>query len=94
MSSLRLAAYFHTEYLLDREHYMEWLVSSLENSPQDKLPMWLLITQIYWKDLLKYRKHGRRLSAALLGQLIDVSSFFCSYSTRLSANQRLDFEAP
>ncbi|PMD54318.1 RNA polymeras-like protein II mediator complex component Srb8 [Hyaloscypha bicolor E] len=67
--AIRLATHFYAEYLLDREHYMDWLVTSLENSPQAKLPMWLLITQVYWKDLLKYRKYGRRLSAALLSQL-------------------------
>jgi mediator of RNA polymerase II transcription subunit 12 len=70
---IRLATHFHAEYLLDREHYMDWLVTSLENSPQAKLPMWLLITQVYWKDLLKYRKYGRRLSAALLNQLAEVA---------------------
>jgi mediator of RNA polymerase II transcription subunit 12 len=52
---------------------MDWLVTSLENSPQAKLPMWLLITQVYWKDLLKYQKYGRRLSAALLNQLAEVA---------------------
>jgi mediator of RNA polymerase II transcription subunit 12, fungi type len=63
---------------------MDWLVSSLENSPRAKLPMWLLITQVYWKDLLKYRKYGRRLSAALLNQLAEVMWSlilrFCIYS--------------
>ncbi|KAH7333493.1 RNA polymerase-like protein II mediator complex component Srb8 [Rhexocercosporidium sp. MPI-PUGE-AT-0058] len=70
--AIRLATYFHAEYLLDREHYMDWLVSSLENSPQTKLPMWILITQVYWKDLLKYRKYGRRLSAALMSHLTEI----------------------
>lgn len=51
---------------------MDWLVTSLENSPQDKLPMWLLITQIYWKDLQQYRRYGRRLSAALLHHMAEV----------------------
>jgi hypothetical protein len=51
---------------------MDWLVSSLENSPQARLPIWLLITQIYWKDILQYRKFGRRLSAALLNQWAGV----------------------
>ena len=51
---------------------MDWLVSSLESSQQAKLPMWLLITQIYWKDLLKYRKYGRRLAGALMHQVAEV----------------------
>lgn len=28
--------------------------------------MWMLITQLYWKDLLKLRRYGRRLVAALI----------------------------
>lgn len=28
--------------------------------------MWMLITQLYWKDLLKLRKYGRRLVTALI----------------------------
>ncbi|KAK2629649.1 hypothetical protein QTJ16_000469 [Diplocarpon rosae] len=70
--AIRLAAHFHAEQLLDREHFMDWLVASLENSPQTKLPMWLLITQVYWNDLSKYRKFGRRLSAALMNQLAET----------------------
>lgn len=70
--SVRLAAHFYAEHLLDREHYMDWLVSSLENSIQAKLPMWILVTQIYWKDILLYRKFGRRVSAALLTHMAEV----------------------
>ncbi|KAK3365163.1 hypothetical protein B0T24DRAFT_683805 [Lasiosphaeria ovina] len=64
--AIRLATHLYAEQLLDREHYMEWLVSSLENSHQGKLPMWILITQIYWNDLLRLRKYGRRLVTALI----------------------------
>jgi len=78
---IRLAAHFHAEHLLDREHYMDWLVSALENSPQAKLPLWLLITQIYWKDLLQYRKFGRRLAAALMNQMAEVRIALHSYCT-------------
>ncbi|KAI1104008.1 hypothetical protein F4804DRAFT_342095 [Jackrogersella minutella] len=64
--AIRLATHLYAEHLLDRDHYMDWLVSGLENSNQAKLPMWLLIIQIYWKDLLKLRRHGRRLVNAVL----------------------------
>lgn len=33
------------------------------------MPMWILIAQIYWKDLLRARKYGRRLVFALLSHL-------------------------
>ncbi|KAK4177957.1 putative mediator of RNA polymerase II transcription [Triangularia setosa] len=61
-----LATHLYEQHLLDREPYMEWLVSSFENSNQNRLPMWMLITEIYWKDLLKLRKYGRRLVTALV----------------------------
>lgn len=73
-SRLRLATHLYAEHLLDREHYMEWLVSGLETCSQAKLPMWLLVTQIYWKDLLRLRKYGRRLVVALLNQNTTVRS--------------------
>ncbi|KAK0718895.1 hypothetical protein B0T21DRAFT_295905 [Apiosordaria backusii] len=61
-----LSTHLYEQNLLDREPYMEWLVSSFENSNQNRLPMWMLITEIYWKDLLKLRKYGRRLVTALV----------------------------
>ncbi|CZS98208.1 related to SRB8-DNA-directed RNA polymerase II holoenzyme and Srb10 CDK subcomplex subunit [Rhynchosporium agropyri] len=70
--AIRLATHFHAEHLLDREHYMDWLMSSLESSHQTKLPIWILVTQVYWKDLLKYRKYGRRLAAALMNHLTET----------------------
>lgn len=51
---------------------MDWLVSGLETCSQAKLPMNLLIVQIYWKDLLRLRKYGRRLVSALLSQYTAV----------------------
>ncbi|KAI2639368.1 transcription mediator subunit Med12 [Xylaria nigripes] len=64
--AIRLATHLYAEHLLDRDHYMDWLVSSLESSNEAKLPMWLLIIQIYWKDMLKLRRYGRRLVTAML----------------------------
>lgn len=73
----------YAEQLLDREHYSEWLVSNFENSTDAKLPMWLLMTQLYWKDLLKLRKYGRRLVAALISHHHLVSGTFPTrYYTR------------
>lgn len=75
-----LATNLHEHHLLDREHYMEWLVSSFESTGQQKLPMWMLVTEIYWKDLLKLRRYGRRLVAALVSHHHLVSGSFLSHS--------------
>ncbi|KAI6775485.1 hypothetical protein HG530_002243 [Fusarium avenaceum] len=67
--AIRLASNLYSEQLLDRDHYLDWIVSGIENSLQSRIPMWLLIAQIYWKDLLRSRKYGRRLVFALLSHL-------------------------
>lgn len=55
---------------------MEWLVHSLESSDQAKLPMWMLLTEIYWKDLLRLRKYGRRLVLTLVRHHHEVRGGF------------------
>ncbi|KAF9872261.1 transcription mediator subunit Med12 [Colletotrichum karsti] len=87
--AIRLATHLYAEQLIDRDHYMDWLVLGLENSTQAKLPMWILITQIYWKDLLRLRKYGRRLVNALLGHLNTIHNdpdrdILAQLSTRLT----------
>ncbi|SPN99782.1 related to SRB8 - DNA-directed RNA polymerase II holoenzyme and Srb10 CDK subcomplex subunit [Cephalotrichum gorgonifer] len=72
--AIRLATNLYTEQLLDRDHYMEWLLSGVENSTQDKLPMWILVLQLYWKDLLRLRKTGRRLVTSLLNHLSAIQA--------------------
>lgn len=67
--AIRLAASLYSEQLLDRDHYLDWIVSGIENSPQARIPMWILIAEIYWKDLLRSRKYGRRLVFAMLSHL-------------------------
>ncbi|KND88054.1 Mediator of RNA polymerase II transcription subunit 12 [Tolypocladium ophioglossoides CBS 100239] len=67
--AIRLATSLYSEQLLDRDHYLDWIVCGLESSPQSRIPMWIVIAQITWVDLLRSRKYGRRLTYALLGHL-------------------------
>ncbi|PHH75612.1 hypothetical protein CDD80_2226 [Ophiocordyceps camponoti-rufipedis] len=67
--AIRLATNLYSEHLLDRDHYLDWITSNLENSSQAKMPMWILIAQITWADLVRSRKYGRRLVYTLLAQL-------------------------
>ncbi|WYZ45574.1 hypothetical protein EsH8_VIII_000890 [Colletotrichum jinshuiense] len=88
--AIRLATHLYAEQLVDRDHYMDWLVSGLENCTQSKLPMWILITQIYWKDLLRLRRYGRRLVNALLSHLNTIHNdpdrdILVQLSSRLTA---------
>jgi mediator of RNA polymerase II transcription subunit 12 len=77
-ASLRLATTLYSEQLVDRDHYLDWVIVGLESSPQGKLPIWILIAQLYWADLLQMRKYGRRLVFALLSQANSVSHAFPS----------------
>ena len=67
--AMRLARHLSSAELLDKDHYSEWLVSGLENSHLTKLPLWMILTQIHWRDILRPRKHGRRLVSAILNHL-------------------------
>lgn len=65
---------------MDRDHYFDWLSSSLENCSLTKLPVWLLNVQIYWDELLQYRRHGRRIASAILSHLHAVCDAILHYS--------------
>lgn len=63
--AIRLVSYLYAEHLLDQEQYLEWILSSLEEATVDRLPLWLLMAQIYFKDLVATRQRGKRLAEAL-----------------------------
>lgn len=66
---MRFAARLYFEHLLDQDHYLEWFIASLRATTLDTLPIWLLTLQIYWRDLVRYRKLGHRLAETLLEKL-------------------------
>ena len=66
---LRLVSHIYAERLLDREHYLNWIVKHLAGSDLDALPIWLLIMNIHKQDLLRYRQYGRHLVEAILAHL-------------------------
>lgn len=74
LSSIRLSTQLYTERLLDQDHFLDWLLLSLETTELDKLPIWLLLMKIYWQDLVAVRRRGRRLAETLLSHLDTVST--------------------
>lgn len=71
--SLRIVTHLFYEHLLDREHYMNWVISSLQNCNLDNLSVWLLVVRIYWKEILRFRKRGKRLTEILSEQMFKVN---------------------
>lgn len=72
--TIRLASQLYIERLLDQDHYLDWLLTSLESSEVERLPIWFLMIQIYWQDLVAVRRRGRRLAEALLLQLGNMTN--------------------
>ena len=58
----------YAEGLLDKEQFLEWIIDSLQIAVNHKLPIWLLVTQMYWSEMALCRKFGKKLAAALCEQ--------------------------
>ena len=71
--SLRLVSQIYTEDLLDRKHYLDWLLQRLESSDLDRLPIWLLPFYIHKEEIACSRQHGKRMAFALLSHLETAS---------------------
>lgn len=63
---LQLATQLYRDHLLEDDHYLDWVLKSLESSPSERLFFWLLVVSVYWSDLTSFRRRGRRLAEALL----------------------------
>ena len=73
VNSLRLITHLYSEHLLDRDHYLDWLIASFRDSDLDALPTWLMVVQIHQQDVFQHRQRGRRFAEALLKHLDKVS---------------------
>lgn len=67
--AVKLSTAFFSEKLLDMEHYLDWIVSSLAAASLDQLPIWIVLAQLYWKSLVAYGKRGKALAKGLLEHL-------------------------
>lgn len=70
--AVKLATSFYVEKLLDADHYLDWIVSSLAEANANFLPIWIVMAQIYWKDIAAYVRRGRRLAETLLERLHSI----------------------
>ena len=71
---LRLTTRLYSENLLDRDSFLDWILSSTENSPIEQLPVWLMILHIHSKDLTRSRRRGGRLAALLVDKLLSAQN--------------------
>ena len=71
--SLILVIRLYSECLLDRDHYLDWVVKSLSSASPASLPVWLMMVNLHKPDLVKHRKRGRSLAEHLLERLSTVA---------------------
>jgi mediator of RNA polymerase II transcription subunit 12, fungi type len=67
---LRFAAHLFADRLLEEDHFLDWLLTSLETSNLEQLPFWILLVRIYEKSITSNRRRGQRLTEALLSHLL------------------------
>ena len=66
-------AAIYAEHLLDKEHFLDWAVSTLHLTPAAYLPMWLLLVNMFWDEISSYRKRAQKLALALVEHAWRVS---------------------
>lgn len=67
--AIKLAASFYAEKLLDEAHYLDWIVSAFAAATLDMLPVWIVVVQVFWRDVTKFARRGRKLAESLLQRL-------------------------
>jgi mediator of RNA polymerase II transcription subunit 12 len=74
--AVRLTASFYAERLVERDLFLDWLVTSLHPDDREvsatalnRLPVWILLVQLYWRDLISRGRRGRKLALSLLENL-------------------------
>ncbi|EXJ58173.1 hypothetical protein A1O7_05598 [Cladophialophora yegresii CBS 114405] len=70
--ALRLTTRLYLENLLDRDHYLDWILRSLASADVGHTPFWLMVTHIYKQDLSQYRRRGSRFVEALINKFRPV----------------------
>lgn len=71
---LRLCTRLYLENLMDRDHYLDWIVKSLAAAGHDQLPFWLMVIHIYYRDLIRFRKRGKKLAELLLEKMGSIKT--------------------
>lgn len=64
--AIRINTRLYMENLLDRDHYLDWILRSFTAASLEQLPFWLMICHIYRQDMSYYRRRGRKLAETLM----------------------------
>ncbi|MCJ1386790.1 RNA polymerase II mediator complex subunit [Xylographa soralifera] len=90
---LQLVKHIYSEHLLNKEHFLDWAITSFHDSDLNLLPSWFLVLHEHFDDITHQIPLGRRLVKALLEQLhkisnVDAGEICNSISIELSTTLR------
>lgn len=72
---LHLCSRLYYENLLDKDHFLDWIVKSFSSASLELLAVWLSLVQMWRVDLIRFRKRAKSLAATLLTKFEDLASF-------------------
>lgn len=67
--AVKLVTAIYAEKLLDMNHFLDWIVSSLATATLEKLPMWIALVQVFWNGITSHSRRGRKLARSILEHL-------------------------
>ena len=68
--SLRLATRLFLESLLDRDCFLDWILSSMKSCSLERTPFWLMMVHVHGKELTRTRRRGRLLAETLVEKYV------------------------
>ncbi|KAK4609375.1 Mediator of RNA polymerase II transcription subunit 12 [Fulvia fulva] len=71
--AMKMATSFYAERILERDHYLDWIVSSFAQAKMERLPIWIILVQLYWKDITTFGRRGRQLAKGILERLHQIT---------------------
>jgi mediator of RNA polymerase II transcription subunit 12 len=72
--AVKLGTAFFSEKLLEVDHYLDWIVTSLSEATLERLPIWTVLAQLYWKPITAYSKRGKALAEGILEHLHSITN--------------------
>lgn len=78
---MQISVYFYQEGLLDREQFLDWQLGYFEKCSVEKIPICLLVIQVYISKLSDCFRSTRRLVTLCVQKVAEVS---CSTKAYLS----------
>ena len=68
-----LCVRLYQENIMDRDHFLDWIVRNFADCNLDLLGVWLSLVQLFRLDLTRFRRRARALAGALISRFKELS---------------------